>query len=106
MFLNPQEHFRIVVPRSIRILLPRQRQYHSRILLAYRRKLIRSISSRDLDEGPLPPQVDSSSGLDHLIDVSASDARRTLQKIEMPVGMRLNEFRMRHAAHQPQSRNQ
>src|ERR1022692_4566967 len=96
MLLDPQENLRIVVSRGVRILLPRQRKNHSRILLPHRRKPVTSISSSNLYSGPLPPQVDSCGSLDHLIDVSAAHPRRTLQKVEMPIGMCLDEFRVRH----------
>src|ERR1022692_4256051 len=106
MLLDAQEHFRIVVSRSVGLLLPRQRNNHSRILLARRGQMVTSMFSRDLDARPLAPQVDSRRRLDHFVDVSAAHARRTLQKIEMPIGMRLDEFGVGYSSHQSQRRNQ
>src|SRR6266851_50431 len=106
MLLDSQEHFRIVVPRSIWILLPRQREDHSGILLAQRRKPITPVAARNLDPRPLPPQVETGGSLDHLVDVSATHARRALKEIEVSVGMCANEFGMGDAAHQSQRRYQ
>src|ERR1700677_4703879 len=100
MPLDSQEDFWIVVSRSIRIFLPRQRKNHSRIFLAHRRRPVTAIASGDLNARPLPPKINPSGRFDHLVDVSATYARRAFEEVEISAGVCLNEFCVGHAAHQ------
>ena len=100
MLLNAQEDFRIVVRRGVRIVLPRQGKNHAGIFFAHWRQLVGAIAAGNLNARPLAPEIDSGGGLDHLIDVGPADARGAFEKIEVPVGVCPNEFRVRDSPHQ------
>src|ERR1051326_240360 len=88
MFLDAQEDFRIVISRSVRLLLPRQRENHSRVLLTQCGQLVTPVAAGNFDARPLAPQIKTGRGLDHLADVGSADARGAFQKIELASGMR------------------
>ena len=106
MSLDSQGDFRIVVGGRVRIVLPRQGKNHARIFFADWRQFVAAVAAGDFDAGPLSPEIDSGRGFDHLVDVGAADARGALQKIKMPVGVGVDKFRMRDAAHQAQRGDQ
>ncbi len=106
MPFDPQKYLGIVVRRSVRIFLPRQRKNDARVFLAHRRKSVGAISPGDFNARPLPPKINARSGLHHLIDISSAYSCRAFQKIKLAVFIRLNKLRVRHASHQSQRRNQ
>src|SRR5579862_6562341 len=104
--LETQGNFRVVVRRSVRILLSGERQDQSSIIAAQGRELVRLLAAGDFDARPLPPQIYAGGNLDHLADVSATHPGRTFQKIEVSVAASANKFRVRYAAHQSQRLDQ
>src|ERR1035438_1345649 len=106
MLFDPQVHFWIVIGCGVRLLLPSKGKNHAGILFPHRRQSVGAISAGDFDARPLSPQIDSGCSLDHLVNVSAADARSTFEKIEMTVGVGMDELRMRDAADQSQGSDQ
>src|SRR5207248_7402942 len=82
------------------MLLPRQGENHSRVISSRGGKLIRLLPRADFESRPLAPEIDARGGFDDIRNVSASDSRGNLEKIEFPIRMRLQKFSVGHAAHQ------
>src|SRR6267142_1077999 len=55
---------------------------------------------------PFSPEVDAARRLDHIRNVRAAHSRSDLNEIKLAVGVRLQEFRVRHTAHEPETRQQ
>src|SRR5579862_2069050 len=98
MLLDAERNLRIVISRSIRILLPSQRKNHSGIFFPHSRKLITPALARDFDARPLTPKVQPGRSFNHLVDVSSTHARRAFKKIKTSIFMSLDELRVRDPA--------
>src|ERR1700722_1415364 len=96
---------RIVVSRSIRRFLPRQRDNHASVPVASLRQLIRFFPRSNFQASPFSPQINSRGSFNLVRDVRSADTRGHFDKIKFAVTVRAQEFRVRHAASETQCRD-
>ena len=99
------DDFRVVVGRSIRFLLTRQRNDYSGVVFAGRREFIRQLPGGNLQPRPFTPKVDAGGGFDHVGDIGTADARGDFKKIDAMVAVGLEEFGVSDAANQTEVSN-
>src|SRR5579862_472609 len=93
---------RIVVSRSIRSFLPRQRNDHASVPVSFFRQLVRFFPRSNFQARPFSPQINSRGSFNLVRDVRSADARGHFDKIKFAVLVRSQEFRVGHSASQPQ----
>src|SRR5579862_4916358 len=100
MLGHPIHNLRIVVCRRIRCFLPRQRDNHSGITVAFLRQRVRFFSRSNFQASPFSPQIDSGCSFNFVRDVGAAHARGHFDEIDFAAVMCAKEFRMRYAANE------
>ena len=101
MFGHPIHDLRIVVRRSVRRLLPRQRNNHAGITVSFLRQRVLLFPYPDFKMSPLSPQINSGGSFNLVGDVRSADARGHFDKINFAVIVRAQEFRVGYAASEP-----
>src|SRR5579859_6918347 len=94
------DDFRVVVRRSVWMLLPCQGKNHPGIIASHFRKFVGLLPRPNFEPRPLTPEIDARGGFDDIRNVSAANPCSNLEKIEFPIRMSLQEFGVSHAAHQ------
>src|ERR1700758_4904361 len=103
MALDVEIDFGVVIGGCVRILLAGEGKNYAGIFFAHGRQVVAGFFAGDFDASPFAPQIDSSGGLDHFVDVSAADASSAFQKIKLTVGAGADEFCVGDSAQQAKS---
>src|SRR6204780_2358743 len=105
-FRDPLHDFGIVVGRSIRSFLARQRKHHAGVIASAFWQHVGRLAGICFDARPFAPQIDARGGFHNIGNVSATHARGDFDEIEFPVRMGAQEFGVRDAAYQAQRLDQ
>jgi hypothetical protein len=100
MLGHPIHNLRVVICRSVRRFLPRQRDNHSGITVAFLRQRVRFFPGSNFQTSPFSPKINSRRGFNLVGDVRSANARGHFDKINLAVLMRAQEFRVRHTANE------
>ena len=100
IFRDAVGDFGIGVGGSVGMLLAGERNNDAGIVATRGRKLVRLIPCPNFEPRPLAPGVDAGCGLDDIRDVGAADAGGDFDEIEFAAGVRPQELRMGHSAHE------
>src|SRR5947209_7389333 len=96
-FAHSPDNLFVCVRGCIRMLLSRERDDESGIIVSRKRKIIRMFAARYLNLRPFGPEIYSRRRFNQLHYVRAAYARRGFKKIESSVIPRLYKLRVRNS---------
>src|SRR5260370_7980352 len=103
---NAIDNFKIVVGRSVRMLLTRERKNDASIIAARGREFVGLPPYGDFQARPFAPQIDVGGGFDDVGDVGAADAGGDFDEIEFAATLGFQKFSFRATAEESPNFNE